>query len=120
MLRGEDFRRRHDGNLVAVFDGNDGGLRGDDGFAAADVALQQPVHGKRLLHVVGDFLRDAPLRARRLKRQHGLDLLANAFRHFKRNAIGGPSLGALQSETALQPEELFKDQPHLGGRTKLH
>ena len=45
MLRGEDLRGRHQRGLVAVFDGHEHGLQGDDGLAGADVALQQAAHG---------------------------------------------------------------------------
>src|SRR6266852_1499716 len=45
MLDGENFRGRHEGGLRAVFDGDDRGLEGDDGFAAADVALEETIHG---------------------------------------------------------------------------
>src|SRR5216684_5428678 len=48
MLHGENFRGRHEGGLRAVFDGDDRGLQGDDGFAAADVALEETIHGRRL------------------------------------------------------------------------
>ena len=45
MLDGENFGGGHEGGLRAVFDGDDGGLQGDDRFAAADVALQETIHG---------------------------------------------------------------------------
>src|ERR1700756_1562043 len=37
MLDGENFGWSHERGLTAVFDGDDGGLQGNDGFAAADV-----------------------------------------------------------------------------------
>lgn len=55
MLHGENFRGRHERGLAAVFDGDDSGLESDDGFAAADVALEEAVHGAGLFEVGGDF-----------------------------------------------------------------
>ena len=55
MLFGKDFGRRHHGRLRAGFDGGQRGQGGDDGFAAADIALQQAVHGMGLRHIMADF-----------------------------------------------------------------
>ena len=55
MLHGENFRGGHQRGLATVFDGNDRGLQGDDGFAAADVALQEAIHGTGFFEVGGDF-----------------------------------------------------------------
>src|SRR4029077_13631718 len=55
MLDGKDFGGRHQGSLRAVFDGDYGGLEGDDGFAAADVALEKAIHRGRLFQVGGNF-----------------------------------------------------------------
>src|SRR5690349_7342552 len=59
MLDGENFGRGHEGGLRSVFDGDNGGLQGDDGFAAADVALKKTIHGGGLFEVGGDFGEDA-------------------------------------------------------------
>ncbi len=55
MLDGENFRGGHEGGLRAVFDGDHGGLESDDGFAAADVALEETIHRGGLFQVGGDF-----------------------------------------------------------------
>ena len=44
VLPGEDFGRGHQRRLLAVGDGQQHGVHGDDRLAAADVALQQAVH----------------------------------------------------------------------------
>ena len=62
VLHGENFRGRHEGGLAAVFDGDDGGLERDDGLAAADVALEETIHGSGLFKVGGDFRQDTLLR----------------------------------------------------------
>ena len=59
VLLREDFGRRHQRDLISVFHGDDGGFEGDDGFAGADVALQQAAHGKGLFHVGGNLLENA-------------------------------------------------------------
>ena len=59
MLFGKDFGRRHYSRLRAGFDGGQRGQGGDDGFAAADIALQQAVHGVGLRHVAAYFGHDS-------------------------------------------------------------
>ena len=77
VLRRQDLGGREHGGLVAVFHRDHGRLGRHDGLAAAHVALQQAIHGTRLLHIVGDLLEHALLRPGGLERQHGLDLLAH-------------------------------------------
>ena len=69
MLFGKDFGRRHHGRLRAGFDGGQRGQGGDDGFAAADIALQQAVHRVGLCHVAADFGYDPFLGIGQGKRQ---------------------------------------------------
>ena len=54
MLEGEDGGGREDGDLLAVLHGFEGGAHGDFGFAVADVAAEQAVHGLCGLHVALD------------------------------------------------------------------
>src|SRR4029077_13964174 len=61
MLHRENFRGRHERGLAAVFDGDDGGLERDDGLAAADVALEETIHGGGLFEVGNNFLQDIEL-----------------------------------------------------------
>ena len=44
VLRGENLGGRHDASLAAVVEREEHGHEGDDGFAAADVALEEAVH----------------------------------------------------------------------------
>ena len=69
MLFGKDFGRRHHSRLRAGFDGGQRGQGGDDGFAAADIALQQAVHGVGLCHIAADFGHDSFLCIGQGKRQ---------------------------------------------------
>ena len=69
MLFGKDFGRRHYSHLCAGFNGGQRGQGGDDGFAAADIALQQAVHGVGLRHIAADFGHDSFLCIGQGKRQ---------------------------------------------------
>ena len=89
MLLGEDFGGRHQRDLVAVFDGLQGGQRGDDGLAAADIALQQALHRVRLFQVVADFAQHFLLRGGQRKRQRLQQLL-------RMSAVARGSCGALR------------------------
>ena len=55
VLAGEDFGGRHEGGLLAVGDRDEHRVECDDRLAAADVALQQAVHGAVERHVGRDF-----------------------------------------------------------------
>ena len=55
MLLGEQLGGRHHRGLVPGPDAGQDGAGGDDGFARADVALQEAIHGYRVLDVVQDF-----------------------------------------------------------------
>src|SRR5439155_3077714 len=118
VLGRQDFGGREHGDLISIFDGDHGRLRRHDRFAAAHVALQKPVHGARLFHIVRDFPDDPLLRLGGLERQHGFYALADAVVDLERNARQRPSLGALERDAAFQPEELFENQPELGGSSE--
>lgn len=51
VLQGEDGGGDEDGGLFAVHDGFEGGAHGDFGFAKADIAADEAVHGFGGLHV---------------------------------------------------------------------
>ena len=61
MLFGEQFGRHHQYGLAAGGDGLQAGRERDHGFAAADVALHQAQHRRRLREIGGDFRTDAAL-----------------------------------------------------------
>ena len=69
MLLGENLGRRHDGDLRAVFHRLQRRKRRNDRLAAADVALQQPLHRIRLREVGFDLRSRALLGARKRERQ---------------------------------------------------
>ena len=70
VLGSQDLRGRHQGGLVAVLDGHQHGLQGDDGLARAHIALQQPAHRFRRAHVGDDLAQSALLRLGGVEGQH--------------------------------------------------
>ncbi len=66
MLAGEDLGRRQQRRLGAALDGSQHCQQGDDGLAAADIALHEPHHALRPRHIGGDLGDDnAPCRGQR-------------------------------------------------------
>ncbi len=61
MLAGQDGRGTKDGDLLAVHDRLEGGPDGDLRLSVADVAAEQPVHGRGRLHIRLDLLYGAEL-----------------------------------------------------------
>ncbi len=73
MLLGQHLGRSHQRTLVATLDrGEERGER-DDRLARADVALQQPVHGRVGCHVAEDLVDRPPLVAGERERQRGME-----------------------------------------------
>ena len=68
VLLGENLGRRHDGDLSVVLDRLQRRERRDDRLAAADVALQQPLHGIGLREIALDLDERLALCARERKR----------------------------------------------------
>ena len=61
VLFGEQFGRHHEHRLLSGGDGLQAGRERNHGFAAADVALHQAQHRRRLREIGGDFRTDAAL-----------------------------------------------------------
>ena len=120
VLDSENFGGRHQSGLATVFDGDDRGLQRDDGLAAADVALQQAIHGRGLFEICGDFREDAFLRGGGLERQHALESFANmVFAHAEGDGVFLTLQLAIERHAELIEEKFFEDQALLGGRSKL-
>jgi len=119
MLHRENFGRRHEGGLRAVFDGDDGGLEGDDGFAAADVALEKTIHRGGLFEVSGDFGQDALLRGGGLEGEDALEGFADGvFAEAKGDGVFLAGCLAIKREAELVEEKFLEDETLLGGGTK--
>src|SRR4051794_34335637 len=69
MLLSQDFGWRHDGSLPATPYGLQCRHHGNDSLAAADIALQQPLHWVGLCQIMADLERYLLLRAGERKRQ---------------------------------------------------
>jgi len=111
MLHGENFRGGHEGGLAVVFDGDDGGLERDDGFAAADVALEEAVHGRGLFEVGCDFGEDAFLRGGGLEGQDALEGFADFFfADAERDGVFFARSFAVEREAELIEEKFFEDE----------
>ncbi len=100
MLAGQDFSGRQHGGLIPVLDGDHGGLGSHQRFAAADVALQQPAHGMRSLHVLRDLFQHAVCAPVGLN--GSMALIFSRTRSFNSNEMPG-------CNRAL---ERFSDKPH--------
>ena len=119
VLLGQQLGRRHEGHLLAVLHRQQRGEDGHDRLPGSDVALQQPVHRLRLLHVFADVLQRAPLSLRQMERQHaperGADRVVHARDQRLQLALG---FAPPQQQTDLEAKELFEDQAPLRWRPK--
>ena len=118
MLAGQNFGGSEHRHLIAILDGNHSGFRRDDGFAAAHVALQQPVHGARRRHILRDLAQHTLLRAGGFEGQHGFDALAHAIVQLEGDTGREARLVPLQGQPAFEPEELFEDEAEMGRRAE--
>ena len=116
VLLGENFGRRHERHLQAVLHGDEGHEQRHDRFAGADIALQQPVHRRRALHVLDELLQRAPLPFGELERQNTARRIADAVVDLDRAGLRFADGGALSHhQPQLKQEELFEDEPDLRG-----
>jgi hypothetical protein len=110
VLLGQDLGRGHDRGLVARFDGGQGGERGDDRLAGADVALEQPVHRVGRRHVAADLVPHALLRAGERPRQRRAQLLDERAGRAERDALRACGPRAQDGQAELQQQEVFEGQ----------
>jgi hypothetical protein len=118
MLRCENFSGRHECGLVAIFDGDQHGLERHDGFAGADIALQEAAHGVRLAHVGNDFAEGAFLCGCGVERQHLADGLAHLVGGGEGDAGALAHAAALEFETKLEEEQLLEDEAAMSRRAE--
>ena len=69
VLLGQDLRRRHHHGLLPAGDGGQQAGCGDDGLAAADVALEEAAHGDVLRQIVEELAQRLLLRAGQRERE---------------------------------------------------
>src|SRR5260370_34835980 len=117
MLHSENFGGGHESGLRAVFDGDHGGLQSDDGFAAADVALEETIHRTGLFEVAGDFGQDPFLGGGGLEGEDALERLADSvLAKAEGDGVFLASGFAVESEAELIEEKCLEDEALCGVR----
>jgi len=115
MLGREDLGWRHESDLGAVFNGDEGGLHGDDGLSRPDVALKEAPHGLGAAHVGGDFAENAFLGGGGVEGEDLFEGTANGLICNERGTLSIAKTAALEFEAELEKEELLKDEAAMGG-----
>ena len=121
MLHGQNFRRRHERHLMAVFDHDRRGFQRHNGLAAPHIALQQAAPSAT------GFSRSAAISAstrflcpRRFERQDAFQRVANRRLAHAKGYTGHLLQAALpQRQAELEKEKFLEDQPLVRRRTKL-
>ncbi len=109
VLLRQNLRRGHEGGHIAVFGTVPDERRGDQGLAAADVALDEPVHHRAGVHVPDSVLHGAALRPGGLEGQGRPEAVKPALLHAD---AGFPRpLAPHTPQGAGEDEELLKDEP---------
>ena len=75
MLLGQDLRRRHERSLEAGFHREQHRRDRDDGFAGANIALEQAVHRALRREIAAQLVDHAHLRIRQIERQTAQEFL---------------------------------------------
>jgi hypothetical protein len=119
VLFGEDLGRRHDRHLEPVLHRHHRGDECHHRLARSDVALQQPLHRPRPLHVGDDVAQRRPLPVGELERQHGAGAVAHRVVDGDDVRLtDGGVLPAAQRQAGLIDEEVLEDEPLLGRRAE--
>jgi len=119
MLLGQDLGRRHDGGLPALLDGLQRRHRRDDGLAAADVPLQQTLHGVWLGKVMADLGGDLLLRPSQGKGQLLQQGWNQSCRGLQlRGAEATPSCVMLAHRELLRQQLVESETPPSRGRMR--
>src|SRR5262245_59786203 len=108
VLLGENLGGCHDCNLVPVFDALEGGERSHDRFAAADIALQQALHGMGLREVAAYLGERLVLGGSELERQSCLQRLGQVPARLECRRASGPAPLAVDAHGELLGEELVE------------
>ena len=117
MLRGEDFRRRHQRALKSGPRAQIQRAQRDVRLAAAHVALHHARHGLFVRHVLRDFRKYATLRARGRKRQRPPEIVRRLRLRGNHRAIF--SLAAQPGHRRLVIEQFFKRKAVFRARERL-
>ena len=118
MLLRQDFRGRHHGSLVPVFNTQIGGCGSYHGLAAAHITLNQPVHGCAFGKIGGDLL-DRPLLGTGEPEGQRTVELRQIPVYINRSGLGGPGCPH-QGQTCGEDEEFFENQTLFGHFRLFH
>ena len=110
VLFGQDFRRRHERDLITIFADCYHGRHGHQGFPASHIALQKTVHSGSRLKIALNFTNHSGLSAGQGKRQRRIKLLQQISINGKRNAFIQNTAGFLDGHPQLKKEKLVIDQ----------
>jgi len=115
VLLRQDLGGGHERDAIAAFQRHQAAAGRDDGFAGADVALEQPPHGVGAGHIAAQLAQDAGLRAGQREaqpRQKGFDepVIAGA----RPGAGPGGEVLPPKLNPPLQRQELLERQPPPG------
>ena len=116
VLDSKDFRGGHQRGLGFVFDRDDRGLQCDDGFSAADIALEQTIHGRWLFQIGCNFGQDSLLSIGGLEGEDAFEGVADVFfADEERDGFLFAGGAAFEGEAELEEEKFFEDEAALGG-----
>src|SRR5437660_6707693 len=117
MLLRQDLSRRHQSDLVSIFDGDNSRLERDNRLAGSDIPLQQPAHRKGLLQISDNFFQYAFLRGGGMKRQDFFDRFACTGADLEGNSRTRSLFAPLEFKAEFDKEEFVKDQTDVPGST---
>src|SRR5262245_2818952 len=104
---------------MAVLDALQGRERGDDRLAAADIALQKPLHGVRLREVAADLRQRLVLGPGELERQPRQQRLRQLAARLERGRAYRPPPLAMDAHRELLGHHLVELDPAPGGMAAL-
>ena len=119
MLLGQDFRGSHDGDLISAFDRHEGSQKGDDGFPAAYVALEETIHGVGLAHVALNFADDPFLSRGQGEGKKTAKFLGIAVKDREGDSLFQGGSAAPQGQPDFHKKELLENQPSVGRRFSI-
>ncbi len=115
VLPGEHLGGRHEHDLRLVGHGQQHGIDGHDRLAAADVALQQPVHRMGAGHVGGNLRHGLVLSGGQLEGKQAADAGVDLGRQFQgQRGERIVHLPALERQGQLQNQQFLVDEPAAG------
>ena len=115
VLGGEHFGGGHQNGLAAGFDGGEHCGGGDDGFAGADIALEQASHRFGAGEVVADVSEGVGLRDGQLEGQGAEEVVEELGLHDDAGGVGAAAGFALAAEHGELDGEQFLEGEALAG-----